>query len=287
MIIEAKTNQRGYQKAIPQLFDGKDRLEEVFSILGLSTTWKHVGVFYAHVAGDLPLFNCDPCSIFAIIGEDQIPGKLESIDKLVVQSQKDWNPIDHVEDFVEVCKQLLFIAQGDPFAPVTQSNIMDKTFQHVLRAGSVESIILWTLEQLSLVQAMNLLYVCIDAFYSTGKTEVLKYYGKGKIKIGEILHYFNHRPLKMKENPNLLPFTLMLQSQFPEGVVKETTFQFGVDSVKGFLKEHGIEKDHHVIIDELICNKYDKQFLDSLVTLKESVKSLWIAMGAEPITGND
>ena len=287
MIIEAKTNQRGYQKAIPQLFDGKDRLEEVFSILGLSTTWKHVGVFYAHVAGDLPLFNCDPCSIFAIIGEDQIPGKLESIDKLVVQSQKDWNPIDHVEDFVEVCKQLLFIAQGDPFAPVTQSNIMDKTFQHVLRAGSVESIILWTLEQLSLVQAMNLLYVCIDAFYSTGKTEVLKYYGKGKIKIGEILHYFNHRPLKMKENPNLLPFTLMLQSQFPEGVVKETTFQFGVDSVKGFLKEHGIEQDHHVIIDELICNKYDKQFLDSLVTLKESVKSLWIAMGAEPITGND
>ena len=70
-------------------------------------------------------------------------------------------------------------------------------------------------------------------------------------------------------------------------VVKETTFQFGIDSVRGFLHEHGIKPDHHVIIDELICTKYDKKFLNSLVALKESVKSLWIAMGAEPITGND
>ena len=89
----------------------------------------------------------------------------------------------------------------------------------------------------------------------------------------------------MKGNPNLLPFTLVLQSQFPEGVVKETTFQFGIDSVKGFLQEHGIKPDHHVIIDELICTKYDENFLNSLVALKDSVKSLWIAMGSEPITG--
>ena len=144
----------------------------------------------------------------------------------------------------------------------------------------------WTPDQLSLVQALELSYVLIDAFYSTGKTEVLKCYGKTKKREqGEILHYFNHRPIKMKGSLNLLPFTLMLQGEFPEGVVKETTFQFGVDSIDAFLKEHGIEADHHVIFDELICTKYTTAFVDSLVKMKNSVRSLWIAMGAEPVTG--
>ena len=234
--VEVKANQRGYQKAIKQLYDGQDRMAEVFSILGLSTAWKHVGIFYAHVGADLPLFGCEPCSFFAIIGEDQIPEKMPKIDELLTQSHDNWNSSDHVEEFVRVAKQLLFIAQGDPYAPVTGSNIVTKTMQHVLRVSSVENIFFWTPEQLSLVQAINILYVFIDAFYSTGKTEALKYYGKGKVLLGEKLHYFNHRPLKMKDNPNLLPCTLVLQSHFPEGVVKETTFQFGTDSVKKFLK---------------------------------------------------
>ena len=72
--IEVKANQKGYQKAIRQIFDAIDRLQEVFSILGLSTEWKHVGIFYAHIGAEMPLFDCDPCSIFAIIGEDQISG---------------------------------------------------------------------------------------------------------------------------------------------------------------------------------------------------------------------
>ena len=286
MIMEVKSSQKAYQKATKQLFDGRERIEEVLSALGLSATaFKFVGVFYAHQASELPLFECDPCSTFAIVGEDNILKNLEKIDEVVLQSHQDWNPSDHVHEFVQLCKQLLFIAQGDPYAPVTGANIVAKTLKHVLLASNIESIFLWTPEQLSLVQAMNLLYVCIDAFYSTGKTEVLKYYGKGKIKIGEKLHYFNHRPAKMKGNLNLLPFTLVLQGEFPAGVVKETTFQIGIDSVKGFLQEHGIEPDHHLIFDELICTRYDKQFLDSLKALKENVKSFWIAMGAEPVTG--
>ena len=39
------------------------------------------------------------------------------------------------------------------------------------------------------------------------------------------------------------------------------------------------------IFDELICQKYNKQFLESLIALKNNVKSLWIAMGAAPVTG--
>ena len=78
----------------------------------------------------------------------------------------------------------------------------------------------------------------------------------------------------------------MLQNHFPPGVVKETTFQFGIDSVKGFLQEYGIEATHHVIFDEVICTKYSTGFLESLIAMKKNVGSLWVAMGAQPISGN-
>ena len=88
MLIEVKCNQKGYQKATKQLFDGKERIEEVFSSLGTTTKWKYIGVFYAQLAAELPLFDCEPCSTFAIVGEDQIPEKMEAIGKLVTESHE-------------------------------------------------------------------------------------------------------------------------------------------------------------------------------------------------------
>ena len=129
------------------------------------------------------------------------------------------------------------------------------------------------------------MYLFLDAFYSTGKTEVLKYFGKYNLGKGEIVHYFIQRPKGMDQNSNLLPFTLMLQKEFRSGVVKETPFQFGIDPVEDFLKQYEIEPTHHVIFDEVICTKYNKSFIDSMIKLKNSVASLWIAMGAQPITG--
>ena len=75
-------------------------------------------------------------------------------------------------------KQILFIAQGDPFAPVTESNVVKKTVQHINRAGTFENTILWTPEQLSVIQALEMPFVLFDGFYSTGKSEILRYYGK-------------------------------------------------------------------------------------------------------------
>ena len=73
------------------------------------------------------------------------------------------------------------------------------------------------------------------------------------------VHYFNQRPvgLKAQTSPlwSLLTFTLMLQTKFPTGVVKETTFQFGADSVQGFLEDYGIKPTHHLIFDEVICTR--------------------------------
>ena len=287
MLIEVKSNQKAYQKATTQLFDGKERLEEVFSILGMATAWKYIGVFFALEGDGTPLFDCEKCSIFGIIGEDSITGHLETIEEEAAKKNENWNPADHVEEFVELAKQVLFIAQGDPFAPVTGSNIINKTVKHITLVSTVENIFFWTLEQLTIVDAMNVLFLILDAFYSTGKSEILKYYCRKQDKKGEIVHYFNQRPANHNKNSGLLPFTLMLKKQLPSNVVKETTFLFGVDSVKGFLQQHEIEPTHHVIFDEVICTKYSKGFTDSLIAMKENVASLWVAMGSQPITGND
>ena len=51
-------------------------------------------------------------------------------------------------------------------------------------------------------------------------------------------------------------FALMIQREFPENVVKETSFQFGEDSIKGFLEKYSIKSTDHLIFDEIICTKY-------------------------------
>ena len=91
----------------------------------------------------------------------------------------------------------------------------------------------------------------------------------------------------MKDSQSLSPFTLMLKNEFPDGVVKETSFQFGIDSIDGFLEEHGIKPTDHLIFDEVICTKFDKDFIHSILRMKNHVSSLWIAMGSEPVTGKN
>ena len=287
MLIEVKSNKRhgSYQKATKQLFCGKNSLEKVFSAIGATTKWLYVGVFFALIDDEDCVFECANCSNFVIVGEEQIFEKIKIVEEQIAEKNKDWKPEEHVEEFIELVKETLFIAQGDSYAPVTGSSIIDKTVKHVFLASTPKNIFFWTLEQLSIVQALQILYLFLDAFYSTGKTEVLKYFGKYKLKKGEVVHYFNQRSKGMNQNSNLLPFTLMLQKVFPSGVVKETSFQFGVDPVEDFLKQYGIEPTHHVIFDEVICTKYNKAFVDSIVKMKNNVASLMIAMGAQPTLG--
>ena len=81
-------------------------------------------------------------------------------------------------------------------------------------------------------------------------------------------------------------FALMIQKEFPEKVVKETSFQFGDDSINGFLEKYDIKTTDHLIFDEVICTKFGKEFIDSILLLKRSVASLWMAMGSEPTIGD-
>ena len=86
---------------------------------------------------------------------------------MIVKKNEGWNPSEHVKEFVDLAKHLLFIAQGDSRAPVTGSNRIDKTVDHVERASSVKYIFHWTPQQLSLVQALELLYVIIGQFFQS------------------------------------------------------------------------------------------------------------------------
>ena len=186
MLMEVKSDQKKYGKAKTQLFDGLEKLKEVFSAIGLTSThWLYVGVFFALRGSEKPLFDCEDCSIFAIIGKDSISCNLKTIEEKVAEyhqflNHQNWIPEDHVHEFIDLAKETLFIAQGDPLAPVTEKNVVDKTLKHIERVSHVERVLLWTPDQLSLTEAKNLNYVVLDGFYSTGKSSVLTYYGKSK-----------------------------------------------------------------------------------------------------------
>ena len=83
MLVEVKSNKRhgSYQKATKQLFCGKDSLEKIFSAIGATTKWLYVGVFFALFDDDECVFECDNCSNFVIVGEEQIFQKINTIAK--------------------------------------------------------------------------------------------------------------------------------------------------------------------------------------------------------------
>ena len=122
MTVEVKGNSKRFQKAKKQFFDSKDRLAEVFSKLSLSPAWKAVNLFYAQ-KGEVPFkqkCKCpqDKCTKYTIIGEDTIADKISLIEQEIFQVNKDCNTKDHLSEFIELFKQLVFIAQGNPYVVV-------------------------------------------------------------------------------------------------------------------------------------------------------------------------
>ena len=80
MLIGVKASQKAYQEAMSQLFEGKEQLGEVFLVLGMTTAWQYIGVFFALEGDGTPLFDCEKCSTYGIIGEESITWHLETIE---------------------------------------------------------------------------------------------------------------------------------------------------------------------------------------------------------------
>ena len=214
--MEVKANSKQFQKAKKQLFDGKDRLEEVFTSIDLKG-WNFIGVFYAQ-SGEEP-FVCSEnnCSTYAIIGESSIAEKLKMIEENAAKANNNWKAKDHVDEFIELFMQLVFIAQGNPYAPVTGSAIIKKTSKSIEKAGALDNIFFWTPDQLVVAEAIEKDFVFLDAFYSTGKTVLLKYRAstlakKNKNmtdKAGKVYYFVNSF-----NDRNKLPFTLVMEHEF-------------------------------------------------------------------------
>ena len=84
MLLEVKSSGKigPFQKATKQLFDGIERLQDVFASIGLTTTeFVYVGAFFALHGSEKPLFDCENCSMFIIIGEESIPTNLKLIEE--------------------------------------------------------------------------------------------------------------------------------------------------------------------------------------------------------------
>ena len=179
MVIEVKASTSLFQKAKKQMFDSKEKIEEICGILDLKTQWLFLGVFFAlEDKTNKPFFDCschEPCDTFAIIGHENIEDKLKKIDTIAIQKNENWEPSQNISYFVELAKHLMFVAQGDPKAPVTGCNLVRKIDDHVNAASSFEGILFWTPQQLSLTNAVNLRYMLLDAFYGTGKSFVLQF----------------------------------------------------------------------------------------------------------------
>ena len=105
----------------------------------------------------------------------------------------------------------------------------------------------------------------------------------------KVVHYLIQNLDNEGSDSLKLPFTLSMEHEFQKQKINvkisETTFQFGVDQVQPFLRRHGIEKDHFVCFDEIVCQKYSKGFVDGLLEMKDSVAAIWLAIGGKSVTG--
>ena len=182
--IKASASNGNCQKAKKQLLETKDIIEKIIGEIGPSTKLLFAGVFYATKNSpentqmpDSP-FND---SIFSILGEETIEEKLRLIDEQAIKLNRSWSLADHLEEFVKLIKNLLFIAQGNPKAPVTDSNMVNKIHEYVTKASKFQNIIFWifwTTEQLAVINELYIPYVFLDAFYSTGKSSILQHITK-------------------------------------------------------------------------------------------------------------
>ena len=113
MVVEAKVNKKCKKssKAMEQLKDAKRKMQKLFdSIQKISSEWKYIGILYLKEGSFLDINCCKTCREFTIISQRDIFGKLENIEKKL--KLKNWKPENHVKEFVELTKQIMFEAQG-------------------------------------------------------------------------------------------------------------------------------------------------------------------------------
>ena len=276
--IEVKENVKKYQSAIKQFHDGRESLMKIFnSIENMSQDWKYIGMFYASLDSSQPLFDCQICHPWTILKKENIQSKLEHMESRL---NPGWNPTEHLLEFVELIKEIMFIAQGDPKAPVTQAMQVNKLSQNI----DQNTKFFWTPEQLGITDGSNdAPWMLLFAYYGCGKTWCLKERAKYLLKSNQknVVHFFLAKHRKDIDESLLDDLSLYFKntSILPKGL----SIKFSYSNKRGYLakelKEAGVQPSHHVLLDEYTV--IDPQaFVQDLKEVKGQVASLWIATTA-------
>ena len=71
------------------------------------------------------------------------------------EHHQNWNPSDHVKEFIELLKQFMFEAQGNSNAPVTGAKYVRQVSKELDDASSYQNIWFWSPEQLTIINAID------------------------------------------------------------------------------------------------------------------------------------
>ena len=271
MHIEVKENVKKYQSAIKQFHDGRESLTKIFnSIENMSQDWKYIGMFYASLDSSQPLFDCQVCLAWTILKKENIQSKLEHMESRL---NPGWNPTEHLIEFVELVKEIMFIAQGDPKAPVTQAMQVNKLSQNMDK-----NMIFWTPEQLNIVNS-NADFCLLMAYYGCGKTWCLIQRAKNLLKDqNNVIHFFLARHRLDKDESLLDHLKIQFKKTRIDPTNLRTYYSFAKEEYQIIkdLKDAGVEKSHHILLDELIIANTEA-FVTALEDVQSCVASAWIA----------
>ena len=281
MIMEAKVNtKRGKdKKAMEQIKDGRIRVQMLInSVKDISNLWKFIGVFYVKDGSETD-FRCSSycsCRDFTIVNQSSIPSKLFNIDHKMAASHPDWNPQDHVNDFVELTKQLMFTFQGNPEAPILNSKVIERIGQEMDQACTIENIFFWTPEQLLILNAINEDFMVLFAYYGCGKTLLLKERAK------HLLSQSGDKDIYFFIDAGCSPLLDALSAAFKNTRINVRRFKYGIsgDVIPYISEVEGVKKNDHVIIDELVVYGSIDEMIHFLKALKNHFSSVWIAIGS-------
>ena len=274
MNIEVKASHKQFDHAKEQIKDCRKRIQAVLdSIPGMSSIWKFVGVCGI---GD-GFYNHD----FIINGSDLesnscFDRKLDQIEKILNSLRLNWNPSqDRIKEFVSIGKHLLFIAQGDSKALLTKEKLAKKVDEDLDKASAPENILFWTPEQLSIVQAMHIDWMCLMSYYGCGKTILLIERAEYLLRNPRNTVYFY-----VDKEKSGLTEVLKLRFDGRNVHIKEKAILFEMQSIGNpfDLLCDGIHPTDHVIIDEATLST-SELFLRQLMKFKSQVSSLWVALG--------
>ena len=88
LVIEVKSSSKQYSKGKKQLLDSKERVAEIVGNVMAATKWKFAGVFIAKFKSEKDMFDCENCSLFTIIGIDNIAKQLPEIEKQILKEHE-------------------------------------------------------------------------------------------------------------------------------------------------------------------------------------------------------